>query len=128
VIHIPTTQRPERNEWVLQFINIVFLILLFFLVNATIQAPPPQQISPPVSVTSEIAAPPAGALFINENGQMIWQDKPLNAAEFQTLKNNPPKALYSDRNLKAQTLISLMAQLRKAGLPPIPLVTVRRTP
>ncbi len=126
-MQIPAQHRPERNEWVLQFINIVFLILLFFLVNATIQAPPPQGIAAPVSIMSDVTAPPSGALFIDRTGALFWNKLRVQVHDVN-IGPQKPRALYADKNLQAQKLITLIAQLRQAGLQGLPLITVRSTP
>lgn len=128
MMQIPVQHRPERNEWVLQFINIVFLILLFFLVNATIQAPPPQDISPPVSIRSEVTAPPAGALFIDRTGTLFWKDAPTTIQKVTSGSGAKPSALYADKALPARALVRVITELQKAGIRGLPLVTVKSAP
>jgi biopolymer transport protein ExbD len=127
MMRIPSEPRRERNEWVLQFINIIFLILLFFLVNATIKSPPPQNITPPVSIMSEVSAPPSGALFIDRNGAIFWENRQINLQELGAAKLRPP-ALYADKALQARKLVAAISALRTIGIQGLPLITVRAAP
>jgi biopolymer transport protein ExbD len=127
MMRIPSEPRRERNEWVLQFINIIFLILLFFLVNATIQSPPPQNITPPVSIMSEVSAPPSGALFIDRNGAIFWENRQINLQELGAAELRP-HALYADKALQARKLVAAISALRTIGIQGLPLITVRAAP
>jgi biopolymer transport protein ExbD len=124
-MRIPASQRRNNSDWVLQFINIVFLMLLFFLANATIQSPLPQDIAPPVTILSETAAVPEGALYVSMTGEAIYRGQSLPENSFVALALDPPHVIFVDRQLPARKLIEIMAAIKAVGLPPIPIATVR---
>lgn len=68
---IPT--RKSRPESVVPMINIVFLLLIFFLMTAQIAPPAPFEVTPPMA---EVETPADGAftLYINAGGTVAFED------------------------------------------------------
>ena len=133
-MRIPSARREPSTDWVLQFINIVFLILLFFMVNGTIASPPPADVVPPVSILSETANPPQLALFVGQDGRLTYLGQPTSLDAFAELAARTrggaeaPRAIVADRRLPAKVLIDLLAELQARGLPALPLVTLKQEP
>src|SRR5690606_8364618 len=50
--------RPPQAESVVPMINVVFLLLIFFLMSAQLTPPDPFGVEPPVSAEGEPSAPP----------------------------------------------------------------------
>jgi biopolymer transport protein ExbD len=132
-MRIPATPRVRSGDWVLQFINIIFLMLLFFMVNAVIVSPMPTGLSLPVAIHSDAASPPQNALFIAQDGQLSFAGRSLTSAEAVQLfkqrgdAQNMPRAIVADRRLSAVVLINLLSDLDRDGPPP-PLYTLKETP
>lgn len=66
--------RPRREENVIPMINVVFLMLVFFMITAQITPPEPFEVTPPEAQSQE----PADAdftLYINAQGQIAYQDQ-----------------------------------------------------
>ena len=124
----------KSNDWVLQFINIVFLILLFFMVNGVIAPSPQPDILPPIAVYSDAASPPQNALYIDQGGQLSFAGRELTVAEFVELLGQArdgkdgPQAIVADRRLSAMFLINLLSELQSKGLPVPPLMTLKDQP
>jgi biopolymer transport protein ExbD len=131
---IPTVRRERPVDWVLQFINIVFLILLFFMVNGTIASQPRPDIFPPVAIYNEAANPPQNAVFIDRDGTVSYAGRPLTPVEFETLiasageSGDAQRVIVADRRLPASVLIGLLSTLQSKGLPVPPIVTLRALP
>jgi biopolymer transport protein ExbD len=129
-MRIAPTIRQKSTDWVLQFINIVFLLLLYFLVNGAIIEPQRQDIELPLSIVESSGQPPYDAVYINRVGELYFHEtKTTIAALAQQLATGPVKrniTLVTDRQLPATTLIAVMDTLRRSGLPHMSVVTTRR--
>lgn len=120
---------PKSNrEPTITLINIVFLMLIFFLVAGTIAAPLDKDLA--LVRTDEIeGTAPADALVIHADGRMTRQGVAVaSAAAF--LAALPEEArqrvrIIPDRDLPAGTLISLGRALREAGAGRVAIVTER---
>ena len=133
-MRIASVKPKKSSDWVLQFINIVFLILLFFMVNGVIAPPSQPGILPPLAIYSDAASPPRNALFIDLDGQLSFAGHHLSVAAFEDLlrqtrgSKDAPSAIVADRRLSATFLINILSGLQSKGLPALPLVTLRDQP
>ncbi|OOY13016.1 hypothetical protein BMG00_04190 [Thioclava marina] len=66
------TDTPRRSlpEPLLPMINVVFLLLIFFLLAATLAQPTPFEVSPPEAMGGEQADPGDLTLFVGADGQL----------------------------------------------------------
>lgn len=107
-------------------INIVFLLLIFFLMTARIAPPDPFEVTPPAA--SQGAAPEAGAaLFIAADGRMAY-GAARGAAVWDALAAHiaPEDALVirADADLAGAELARILARLSQMGVVRARLVTV----
>ncbi len=65
--------RPARAEAVLPMINLVFLLLIFFLLTAQIAPSTPFPVTPPQS-RSEIALEARDVLYVSADGELAWNE------------------------------------------------------
>lgn len=136
-MQLPASPIKRSSDWVLQLINIVFLLLLFFLVNGTIAGQQDSKIEPPKSILVTAGNPPGDAAYIAADGAMSYQG---NAASIEqmvlTLRPDakvlesgqmvfPAIKIVADRRLKAVALIDKLRDFRRAGFTDISLITVR---
>ncbi|GGA57510.1 hypothetical protein GCM10011499_29620 [Pelagibacterium lentulum] len=109
-------------------INVVFLMLIFFLVAGTI-APP---VDPNVALAATQKAPqspPLAALLLDAEGQASWHGTPITLDAFvqnHAPREDEPLRLGADRDLPADMLIDVLGQLRALGIADIVLVTERQ--
>jgi biopolymer transport protein ExbD len=127
----------RSTDWVLQLINIVFLLLLFFLVNGTIATQRERQIVPPRSILAGAGTPPGDAVYIDANGLIKFRDKAATVAEIATIlhgardgsstaKDEVLKVeIVADRGLKAAKLVDVLSQLRHLDITTVSLITLR---
>ena len=117
--------RPAANdseENVLPFINIVFLLLIFFLIAGAITIPDRFHVEPPVS-DSKTRPPPADTIvLIAEDGRLSFQNELIEADQLHTLasaiiKANPlqPFKLKADGRAGSGRVIGAMQALQNAG-------------
>ena len=126
-MRIPAQTRQQSSAWVLQFINIVFLILLFFLVGGTIAETPNQDILPPITLQNETSNPPRNALYIRANGDLVFNDQVLTMSQFLTLHapTSQQLTIVADRRMPAHILLNTISVLRSLGIPDVVLITVK---
>jgi biopolymer transport protein ExbD len=119
--------RKDR-EPTIALINIVFLMLIFFLVAGTL-APPLDADLKLVNTADLEGTPPADALVIHADGRLTHRGAPVVSAE-AFLAMLPEEArgrvrLVPDRDLDAKELVSLGRSLRAAGAEQVIIITER---
>jgi len=122
--------RPPRRtrENIVPMINVVFLLLIFFLMTAQIAPPEPFEITPPGS-TSDARAHAPSTLFIAADGTLAFQgarDEAVFAA-LAGLDPSTPLQIRADATLKASDLARLLPKLAAAGITDLALVTTPGT-
>lgn len=124
---IGQTKRLTERESTIPLINVVFLMLIFFLVAGTIAPPISGDVN--LSTTEEAPqSPPAAALYADAEGVLSWNGAAISAQEFaqnHAPEDGEPVRLGADRDLPAATLIDLLGELRALGLADVVLVTER---
>lgn len=125
---IPSQRR--RADSTITLINVVFLMLMFFLVAGTIATPPPADLRLVQLAQADPLVPPE-VLSMTAAGEVIWQGAPADPAAYVAAL--PPEAqgiarVMPDRDAPAVALITLARALRSAGAAEVRIVTERSTP
>lgn len=121
-------QRPSprpRRETILPMINVVFLLLIFFLMTAQIAPAPPFDITPP-DATSEATDAPSRTLWLNAEGRIVHDDLTGEAALAALAAGVGPVLIRADADLSAAELARLMRQLTALGVTDLRLATLAR--
>ncbi|MDF1609092.1 biopolymer transporter ExbD [Hoeflea sp. YIM 152468] len=128
-MHLSSSQtRRSKAEPTIALINIVFLMLIFFLVAAQI-APPLEQGVKLVSTTDLDNREPPDALVVMADGLMTYRGASVTPAHYVTIKQEAGPddldiiRLVPDRDLSAVKLIQISAELKALGAGKIMLVT-----
>lgn len=118
----------QKREPTIALINIVFLMLVFFMVAGTLAQPLDGDLNLVQTADLEGRAPP-DTLVVNADGRLSYRGAPQSSAtaylaalteeERQTIR------LVPDRDLPAQTLVALTRELRSEGAERVLLVTER---
>ncbi|WP_227268988.1 ExbD/TolR family protein [Roseobacter weihaiensis] len=123
-------QAPAKSqrEPTIALINIVFLMLVFFMVAGTLSHPLDRTLSLVKTTELEGRAPP-DTLVIHADGRLAFRgtDQPDIQRFFDSLAEDDRQTirLVPDRDLPAQTLVTLTRDLRAAGAERIIIVTER---
>lgn len=104
-------------------INVVFLLLIFFLMTAQIVPPAPFDLTLPSASGDEDAG--QTALYISADGEIAFETARGDAALSQaaSLPEGTPLRLYADATLPAATLAQVLAQLTALGATRVEIVT-----
>ena len=119
--------KPQR-EPTIALINIVFLMLVFFMVAGTLSQPLDPALSLVQTQTLEGNAPP-NALVVYPDGRLTYEGREQSDAatfiEQLSQTDREVVRLVPDRALPAATLVSLTRDLQGAGAKKVVLVTQR---
>ncbi|MEM8774218.1 MAG: biopolymer transporter ExbD [Pseudomonadota bacterium] len=117
--------RPKR-EPTIALINIVFLMLVFFMVAGTLSRPLDDELSLVRTSDLEGRAPP-DTLVLHPDGRMSYRGETLESVEdFYTLNESADTEvarIVPDRDVPAQTLVKIARDLRVAGAQSVLIVT-----
>lgn len=126
MIRIPSPHKPRKQESTIALINVVFLMLIFFLIAGTLAPPRDPEVSFISTERDENAAPP-DMLFIAEDGRATWRGEPVEIeselAGWAEEHAGGAFRIAADRDLPATELVDIVGALRTAGLTNIVLVT-----
>lgn len=117
-------RRPPAREPTIALINIVFLMLVFFLVAGTVAQP----VDPGVRLVRTDAldgAAPPDALVLHTDGRMTFRGTPVETPDTAFVAEDGTARLLPDRDLPAARLVEVAATLRAAGAERVLVVTER---
>ena len=130
----PRQTRPRESTVTL--INIVFLMLIFFLVAGTL-TPPLDNTVALISTSDAERSEPPGSLFVTKEGEMRAEGTVVDAAGFVAQRQAEADApgdemleirVAADRDLPAARLVDIVGALKAAGAGKIAIVTERAEP
>ena len=110
-------RRRRRSENIVPMINVVFLLLVFFLMTAEIAPPDPFEVIPPAAEAAQ-DAPRVAVLLIGADGAMALGEA-RDEAVFDALARlapSTPVMIRADGRLAARTLAALLPRLAAMGL------------
>lgn len=116
--------RRARGESVVPMINIVFLLLVFFMLSATIAPPEPLPVSPPAAEGGLDGDTGAPVLHVGAQGALAFDGLEGEAA-LAAAAAAGRLVLRADAGLEGAALAALLARLAAAGLASAELVVVR---
>lgn len=117
-------QRRQMGESIVPMINVVFLLLIFFLMTAQITPPDPFDVSPPVAATQ--AEPLSEAVaYVDKTARLHFQgaDGEVAFAAIQTASDaQTVLRLRADAALPAKDMAILLRRFASAGLSNVELI------
>jgi len=124
-------RRKSDDERILPLINIVFLLLIFFMLAGRLAATDPFRIEPPRSASE---APPdvqEHVVFVAADGRLafdgeVMESAALKAAVSEAMQQEPPPRirLKADAGTEATQVVVVMETLRDAGVETLRLLTI----
>ena len=122
----PPRRQPPENT--IPLINVVFLMLIFFLFAGSVAKDDARRIEPPTNIAEDDTIRSTGALIVTKEGALFQHDKPVDletyaptpAADGETVE---PVRIAADGSLPAARLKRVMAKLSASGAGRIVLIT-----
>ena len=125
-----TTKRNDDDR-ILPLINVVFLLLIFFMLAGKLSAGDPFRIEPPASVSEAPASTKQIEILIGADGQLALDDELVDEAGLQAgVEQRLGEAEAVQINVKADggaealRVVAIMELLRDAGVESLRLLTV----
>lgn len=106
-------RRRPRGEAIIPMINVVFLLLVFFLLTAQLSPPEPFDLTPPDSA-SDLPTRDRGVLYVSASGELAYDAArgddvwPLIAAR----DGDQPLEIRADGTTDAARIAALLERLR----------------
>ncbi|MTI02798.1 biopolymer transporter ExbD [Roseibium sp. RKSG952] len=114
----------QRSESIVPMINVVFLLLIFFLMTSNLAKPEPFEVTPP-HAGSETEPQVERILYVDKSGKISFEGHEAEAA-LQALASiseaDPIIQLRADAELEANVLAKLLKDLTSAGLSRVELI------
>ena len=122
--------RKKRLPNLVPLINIVFLLLIFFMLSGTLSKKDLFEVDPPLSYTGSNAESPEMTILIRDDNKISLDDKiiPLNNLEAyltSLLKNKSIEEVLikADGNASSGTLSKVIRMIRNTGIKRAAIVT-----
>ena len=122
-----TTSIDDR---IMPLINVVFLLLIFFLVAGVIKDVEPVDVDPPASVAEAESDEADLTIFIAQNGQLALGNQLLDEDDFTAQLNAAISAqpdqsvrIVADKEIDSTKVIEVLETLRTAGSSRVKLTT-----
>ncbi|KIC07661.1 hypothetical protein RA19_22975 [Leisingera sp. ANG-M1] len=112
------SKKRQAGEPILPMINVVFLLLIFFLLSSQIAPRAPFAVTPPKLETGETAAPEA-VLFMGGDGRLHFsgaEGGDAMAAVMAQAAKLESLTLRADAKVPARAVAALITRLRDAGV------------
>lgn len=128
------TSSQDAEENVLPLINIVFLLLIFFLWAGTISVPDLFEVAPPLSNNENPELGSELVILIGADGRYAFENNEISLNDLSTsikdaAKNNSHQKfkIKADASIDTGKVISVMEILRNAGVVNMTLITSKET-
>ncbi|MGH0036713.1 MAG: ExbD/TolR family protein [Myxococcota bacterium] len=123
------SRRARQRPGLTSLVDVVFLLLVFFLLAGTLRASSPLDVSPPESGAGSPLAESDHAIWLGADGRIAVGDEvlPLPIAVEVLGRPTGPVRLHADASARARDLLPLLEALRAAGVEDIELVVRERS-
>ncbi len=127
-LEITLPARKAPRESVVPMINVVFLLLIFFLMSAQIAPPDPVEITPPVAETDTPLPEAAQVVWLDREGVLHLDGLRGDAALAQISDISGAVTLRADAELPAAELARVLRVFGAAGVSEVTLVAIAGGP
>ncbi|UKV12720.1 biopolymer transporter ExbD [Thalassospiraceae bacterium SW-3-3] len=115
------------QEPMLPLINIVFLLLIFFMIAGSLQKLGPFDVDPPASSTAESQPEDTIVLWFGKNAEIGIDDRQGKIADLAALLPadyaGRPVEIRADRTTEGARVVALLKRLQELGIEKVQLMT-----
>ncbi|MGE6315529.1 ExbD/TolR family protein [Shewanella baltica] len=129
-MHFPERRPDQTEERILPLINVVFLLLIFFMVAGSLSVTAPFDVTPPVSQSDGVDEPDAVLILISRENKLALDNEPITEAELlariDMLLSAEPETqvtLKVDGELSGNQLVHFTQALYGVGVKKLRLLT-----
>ena len=120
----PPQRRRDGDAGVLPLINVVFLLLIFFMVAARLAPPEPFTVAPPRSAASGAATADVARVSVAADGRVAVDGADTAPGALGAALAGRDVWLMADAQAEAAMVIGLIARMRAGGAGAVTLATV----
>ncbi|BFM06452.1 ExbD/TolR family protein [Halioxenophilus aromaticivorans] len=128
---LPLSRPKSDDDNLIPLINIVFLLLIFFMVAGQMRAQLPESLSLPTSAVGIKETQDARKIHVNANSAILLDQREVTTQELsQILQQETPQrpvAIYADATITAVKLADLLLTIENSGVDKVTLI-VEKTP
>ncbi|MFY0662524.1 MAG: biopolymer transporter ExbD [Shimia sp.] len=118
------TPLRKKRDSTIPLINVVFLMLVFFLIAGTVAPPLDPNLNLVQTKDLEGREPP-DALVLHADGRLSFRGRTTSPDQHILENGTGPSRIVPDRDVPAQRLMEVTSALRRAGASSVILVTER---
>ena len=124
-------ERSQRDDQLIPMINVVFLLLIFFMIAGTIKEPAPANLTAPTSNQNQ-TLPSSSTLYVDKEGGFYFIGESVSAAELvEKLASGgwngdsiqPPLSVMFDKHMSMKTFAEVMSFLQATDVKNIDIIT-----
>jgi biopolymer transport protein ExbD len=132
-MHFQGSHKKNDDERILPLINVVFLLLIFFMITGRFSKPEPFDVDPAQSRNETTAESSNRVILISAEGRIALNGDILDASQFKAKiatvaqsqnQNSPRMRIKADGHAPAERVIEVMGWLRDAGFKKLTLLTL----
>ena len=131
-MHFPDRRPDQTEERILPLINVVFLLLIFFMIAGSLSVTEPFDLEPPASRGEGEHEPDSLMILLGQDGQLALKNELIEEVALlerlaRELKDKPDTriTLKADNRLPANQLVRFTQTLYEAGVKKLHLLTVQ---
>lgn len=131
-MQVPPPKKAPKPDATIALINVVFLLLIFFIVAGSLTLTNNRDVMPAFSLLGDASKTPEDALFLDSKGRYRFRDQIIPLGKLVetlhaegALPEGGPLLLVPDRRMSAQALVRSLDELTQVGLTHLSLVTIR---
>ena len=115
-----------KKESIIPMVNVIFLLLIFFLMTSSFIIPDPFELDKPYADSSNKVSTEA-RLYISKTGKVFISDK-VNENAWRYLEQSTPEKLLliADSSFPAKDLLNISEKLKEVGIIELNLLTNQR--
>jgi len=134
-MHFPDRRPDQSEERILPLINVVFLLLIFFMLAGSLSVTEPFEVQPPDSRSEGAHDPDGLTILMSTDGRLALDGETLAAAElFERIETRlaeqpqTPVTLKADGEALANRLVRFTQELYEAGVEKLELLARPEAP
>ena len=130
----PAPRAKDHDDKLVPMINVIFLLLMFFLIAGNLKPLFGEEQVTPLSLSEALPAANRTEMSLARDGVLKWGGQRVAVAQLvarlRALPDGVPAALSlrADARVPASALLPVLDALRAAGVKRIAIVTLRRAP
>ncbi len=126
-------QKPQEMENILPLINVVFLLLIFFILSGVVTKPELFEVSPPESISDHELDQEPIQILLSRGGKLAHGEESITTQQFQRLirqaKQNYSDTLLqikADQEVEMQKVFEIMEIIKAARYENFQLLTLKK--